>query len=162
MTSEPEKAEADSSDESPSETSGSPEIENQNPTTVEQTDSAKQAESDAFTLSRSNQAVAITLASVVIVLMALQWARLSGWGVRPVEIAELPPISNDFRLDVNTATAIEWSQLDGIGEVLADRIVQDRTDHGRFASIEDLSRVDGIGPQTLGRIRQWLTVKQTD
>lgn len=63
---------------------------------------------------------------------------------------------------MNTATAIEWSQLDGIGEVLADRIVEDRKTNGNFKSIDDLARVEGIGGQTLEQIRPWLTVKQSD
>ncbi|MFK7819332.1 MAG: ComEA family DNA-binding protein [Planctomycetaceae bacterium] len=160
MIPESEKANADSSEVVDSTSEQLADIDETK--TVEQPEPAQTEESDRFTLSRSDQAVAIALAAIVIVLMALQWARLSGWGVEPIEIGELPPIANDFRLDINDATAIEWSQLDGIGEVLADRIVQDRTLNGRFESIEDLSRVDGIGPQTLERIRQWLTVKQID
>ncbi len=117
---------------------------------------------DGFTLSRSNQLVAGVLLAIVLTLAVLQWGRLSGWGVHPVEITDLPPIENQFRLNVNTATAIEWSQLDGIGEVLAERIVEDRKANGNFESVDDLSRVEGIGPQTLEQIRQWLTVKQTD
>lgn len=115
-----------------------------------------------FIPSRSNQAVAGTIAAVVIVLSLLQWGRLSGWGMRPVEITELTAIENRFKLDINTATAIEWSQLDRIGEVLANRIVEDRKANGNFESIDDLTRVEGIGPQTLEQIRQWLTVKQND
>jgi competence protein ComEA len=117
---------------------------------------------DGFTLRRSDQAVAMVLAGIVILLCALQWIRLSGWGVHPIEIGELSAIENEFRLDINTATAIEWSQLDRIGEVLADRIVEDRKTNGNFETIDDLNRVDGIGPQTLEQIRPWLTIKLSD
>ena len=117
---------------------------------------------DGFTLRRSDQAVALVLAGIVILLCALQWGRLSGLGVHPIEIGELSALENQFRLDINTATAIEWSQLDRIGEVLAERIVEDRNTNGNFESIDDLNRVDGIGPQTLEQIRPWLTIKLSD
>lgn len=116
----------------------------------------------SFTLTRSDQVVAAILAAIVILLGILQWGRLSGWGVHPIEIGELPPVENQFRLDINTATEIQWSQLDRIGEVLAERIVQDRETNGSFESIDDLSRVEGIGPQTLEQIRPWLTIKPSD
>ena len=48
-------------------------------------------------------------------------------------------------LDLNLATASQLDALPGIGPVLADKIVSWRTDHGRFASIDQLREVGGIG-----------------
>ncbi len=48
-------------------------------------------------------------------------------------------------LDLNLATAQDLDALPGIGPVLADKIVSWRTDHGRFASIDQLREVGGIG-----------------
>ncbi|MCU1593431.1 MAG: competence protein ComEA helix-hairpin-helix repeat protein [Frankiales bacterium] len=48
-------------------------------------------------------------------------------------------------LDLNTATPAELDALPGIGPVLADKIVSWRTEHGRFASIDQLREVGGIG-----------------
>ena len=48
-------------------------------------------------------------------------------------------------LDLNTATAGDLDGLPGIGPVLAQRIVDWRTEHGRFASVEQLREVTGIG-----------------
>ncbi len=50
------------------------------------------------------------------------------------------------RIDLNTAPAEELAELPGIGEVLAERIVAYRTEHGPFAAAEDVQAVDGIGP----------------
>ena len=50
-------------------------------------------------------------------------------------------------------------QLDGIGRELAKRIVEDRNKNGPFLSIDDVGRVQGIGPTTLDRIRERLTIK---
>ena len=63
-----------------------------------------------------------------------------------------------FQLDINSATWIEWMQLEGVGPALANRIVADRRLHGPFRAISDLQRVPGIGPQTLDRLRPALTI----
>ncbi len=48
-------------------------------------------------------------------------------------------------LDLNAATAKDFEELPGIGPVLAERIVDWRTEHGRFASVDQLREVSGIG-----------------
>jgi competence protein ComEA len=48
-------------------------------------------------------------------------------------------------LDLNAGTAQDFDALPGIGPVLADHIVSWRTEHGRFASIDQLREVSGIG-----------------
>jgi competence protein ComEA len=48
-------------------------------------------------------------------------------------------------LDLNLATAEQLDGLPGIGPVLAQRIVDWRTEHGRFASVDQLREVSGIG-----------------
>jgi len=56
------------------------------------------------------------------------------------------------RVDLNAATAAELTLLPTIGPTRARSIVDDRRDHGPFASIDDLDRVHGIGPRTIARI----------
>lgn len=48
-------------------------------------------------------------------------------------------------LDLNAATAGDLDALPGIGPVLAQRIVDWRTENGRFASVDQLREVTGIG-----------------
>jgi competence protein ComEA len=48
-------------------------------------------------------------------------------------------------LDLNAATASDLDALPGIGPVLAQRIVDWRTENGRFASVDQLREVTGIG-----------------
>ena len=50
----------------------------------------------------------------------------------------------------------ELTQLPGIGETLARRIVESRRQAGPFADHEDIRRVRGIGPRTLERISPYL------
>lgn len=51
-------------------------------------------------------------------------------------------------VDLNTATTTQLDALPGVGPVLAQRIVDWRSQHGRFGSVDDLSQVSGIGEPT--------------
>lgn len=49
-------------------------------------------------------------------------------------------------VNVNTADAATLAaELTGVGPALAEAIVRDRTEHGKFESPESLARVKGIG-----------------
>jgi competence protein ComEA len=61
-------------------------------------------------------------------------------------------------VNVNTATATELETLPGIGEVIAQAIVDHRTENGPFASVDELLDVTGIGDATLENIRELVTV----
>jgi competence protein ComEA len=66
--------------------------------------------------------------------------------------------TGDGLLDVNAATVMQLDALPGIGPVLAERIVQWRTEHGRFGSVDDLEQVSGIGPAVLEKLRDRVRV----
>jgi competence protein ComEA len=55
-------------------------------------------------------------------------------------------------VDLNAATAAVLDGLPGIGPVLAQRIVDFRTQHGRFTSVDQLDDVPGIGPALYARL----------
>ena len=61
--------------------------------------------------------------------------------------------SSPSKVDINTATADQLDTLPGIGEVTAQRIVQWRQQHGRFASVDQLQQVPGIGDAKLASLR---------
>ncbi len=61
-------------------------------------------------------------------------------------------------LDLNTATTEQLDALPGIGPVLADKIVSWRTDHGRFASIDQLREVGGIGESKYSSLKSKVRV----
>jgi competence protein ComEA len=61
-------------------------------------------------------------------------------------------------IDLNTASAGELEALPGIGEVLSGRIVEYRTAHGAFQSVDDLTAIDGISTKLVEKIRPLVTV----
>jgi len=111
-----------------------------------------------FWLTRSDQVIFGLLSFVAIVLLCVYWVRLSNWGTRTVEIERLPARQYEFHIDANSATWVEWGQIEGIGDGLARRIVEDREQNGPFRSVDDLARVKGIGPKTLEHLRPWVRV----
>jgi competence protein ComEA len=62
------------------------------------------------------------------------------------------------KIDINRAEPWLLEALPGIGEVLAQRIVDYRSRAGPFRTIEDLLKVRGIGPATFERIKDYITV----
>ncbi|HKN48979.1 MAG TPA: ComEA family DNA-binding protein, partial [Actinomycetota bacterium] len=61
-------------------------------------------------------------------------------------------------VNINTATLDQLETLPGIGPALGQRIVDYRTQHGPFHSVEDLLNVSGIGEKRLADIKSKVTV----
>lgn len=61
-------------------------------------------------------------------------------------------------VNVNSAIATELEELPGIGEVIAQRIIDYRTENGPFATVDELIDVSGIGDAILESIRELVTV----
>jgi competence protein ComEA len=62
------------------------------------------------------------------------------------------------KIDINRAEPWLLEALPGIGEVLAQRIVDYRSENSPFKRIEDLLKVTGIGPATFEKIKDYITV----
>ena len=63
-------------------------------------------------------------------------------------------------IDINSADAETLAlALDGVGMAKAQDIVEYREKNGAFKSIEDLAQVKGVGPATIDRNRDKMTVQ---
>ncbi|MCW4602820.1 helix-hairpin-helix domain-containing protein [Janibacter hoylei] len=61
-------------------------------------------------------------------------------------------------VDLNTADLATLETLPGVGPVLAQRIVDWRTEHGRFTAVEELGEVSGIGDKIYAQLSPKVTV----
>ncbi|MGE0819534.1 MAG: helix-hairpin-helix domain-containing protein [Candidatus Nanopelagicales bacterium] len=61
-------------------------------------------------------------------------------------------------LNLNTATLEQLDTLPGVGPVMAQRILDWRAQNGRFASVDQLREVSGVGDRTFERLSPLVTV----
>ena len=93
-------------------------------------------------------------------------ALLSDAGIEPdanlchikIYIPEEGEKQSPQKIDLNRAEPWLLKALPGIGEVMAQRIVDYRNENDSFKRIEDLLQVKGIGEGTLEKIRDYITV----
>lgn len=86
--------------------------------------------------------------------------------VSPTEKTKIPPgrkfatkkATPTGPININRATAKQFEILDGIGPVLAQRIVDYRAANGPFITLEDLDKVSGIGPAKFAQFKSQITV----
>lgn len=62
-------------------------------------------------------------------------------------------------INLNTADLYDLQRLPGIGEKRAQAILDDREENGPFQTVEELTRVSGIGEGILGQLQDYATVE---
>jgi len=75
----------------------------------------------------------------------------------PPDQAGTQPASGG-KVDLNTATVAQLDTLPGVGPALAQRIVEYRTQHGGFRSIDELRKVQGIGDAKFAQLKDLVAV----
>jgi competence protein ComEA len=108
-----------------------------------------------FWLRRADQA---SVAAFVVLGLAGSsfWWSNKGGDEALVEFEQARTQETHLLVNVNGAAWPELTQLPGIGETLARRIVDSREREGLFSNHDDLRRVKGIGRKTVEHLRPFL------
>ncbi len=62
------------------------------------------------------------------------------------------------KININQASLKELTKLNGIGDALAERIVEYRQQQGSFKSIEEIKKVSGIGDKKFEQIKGYISI----
>jgi competence protein ComEA len=94
----------------------------------------------------------------VLVLMGVSGVFLAA---PPMGLSADPPgmAAMAAKVNINTATVEQLTTLPGVGEAIAQAIVDYRDNNGAFRSADDLLQVKGIGEKKLEGIRGMVVVK---
>lgn len=100
-------------------------------------------------------AAALGLMALVLMLSAPQHALPQSAlpAVETVSGRGIALVDGDVRIDINSADVDMLVSLPGIGETLAQRIVEYREQNGPFVTVDALLQVQGIGQKKLEAIR---------
>lgn len=71
---------------------------------------------------------------------------------------EAKSTSKNSKVNINTAKQEELTQITGIGESTAKKIIEYRTQNGKFKSIEDIKNIPGIGDSKFNAMKEEITV----
>ncbi len=74
-------------------------------------------------------------------------------GAASTAASSVPGTPASGPVSLSTATAEQLDALPGIGPVTAQKIVDYRTQHGAFHSVDELDAISGIGPAKLDQLR---------
>ena len=103
-----------------------------------------------------DQGTLLVLVACSLLMISSYWWYYGGHNGKLIEIDRAPPLQANYQVDINRADWPEIIQLPGLGEILARRIMADRNENGPFLDVDNLTRVNGIGPKTLEQLRPYL------
>ena len=103
--------------------------------------------------------VALTVLAVFLTLGVFGFRNLPGEEIRisPAPSFAVMP-TGDHVVNINTADHQALTTLPGIGDVLAQRIIDHREENGLFRTVEELMNVKGIGEKRMEQILDLVTI----
>lgn len=79
-----------------------------------------------------------------------------------VAVQSSAPEKTNFPIDINLVTKGQLTEINGIGDVLADKIITYRTQKGTIHDIMELTQVEGIGKELCEELKNYLFVAEGD
>ena len=77
---------------------------------------------------------------------------------KPVTYADDLLPEPEKKININTATHDELTEIVGIGDVTADRIIEYREKNGGFLSTDEIMKVSGIGKTLYNKIKELIEI----
>ena len=74
-------------------------------------------------------------------------------------VIEKNPNSNNSKVNINTGGVEELKALPGVGDLLAQKIIDYREENGKFKTIDELKNVSGIGDKKFESMKEYVSVK---
>ena len=107
-----------------------------------------------------------------VIIVFLSIAILIGAGIRnykihssitsPTHVEIKKEIQTKKTVNINTARKGDLLILNGIGPILARRIISYRKEYGLFDSKENIMNVKGIGPHKFNKIKDFIVTKDSE
>jgi len=66
--------------------------------------------------------------------------------------------TKDGKININVADITKLQEIPGIGPVTAQKIIEYRENNGKFKTIDEIKKVNGIGEKTYENIKDYITV----
>jgi len=113
-----------------------------------------------FEFSRKESLATLFLITTLLIGTGIKYASDQHWWLPETEVVDSDPESIKLKIDLNRAEWYELIILPGIGEKKARAIVEYRQETGSFKNIEQLCGVNGIGTETVKRIKDLVFVDE--
>jgi competence protein ComEA len=96
--------------------------------------------------------------TIIIIMFALSASLTFAQGTAKSEAAKAD-VQSAAKININKATVEQFTELKGVGESYAKKIVEYREKNGPFKKIEDIKEVKGIGDKLFEKIKDQITVE---
>ncbi len=106
-----------------------------------------------FEFSKKESLATLLLITTLLIGTGIKYASDQHWWLPETEVVDIDPESIKLKIDLNRAEWYELIILPGIGEKKARAIVDYRKKYGGFENIEQLCGVNGIGTETVKKIK---------
>ena len=113
-----------------------------------------------FEFSRKESLATLFLITTLLIGTGIKYASDQHWWLPETEVVDSDSESIKLKIDLNRAEWYELIILPGIGEKKARAIVEYRKGSGFFNNIEQLCGVNGIGAETVKRIKDLVFVDE--